>query len=311
MAPALEASHLSAAYGPYRALFDVSLTVPAGGVVALLGSNGAGKSTLARVVSGLLPSTAGSIRVAGKEVTGLPAYRITRAGLAHVPEGRGIFANLTVEENLTLSFRQRAGRRSVPEALERTYAGFPVLGERRRQRGGTLSGGQQRLLSLAKVLVVPPRILMADELSLGLAPVVVDAIYQGLRAINQAGTALLVVEQQVDRALGLADQAVVLEHGSVAFAGPSSEALAAVEEVMAARGSRTVQQAPAKRKVVPERERGGEGVAVGGQEVDGRVGNGRRPAHRWRVGRKLRTGGVTAAGTPGPSAAPEEGTGLA
>jgi branched-chain amino acid transport system ATP-binding protein len=237
--PALEVEHVSAAYGPYRALFDVSFTVPAAGVVALLGSNGAGKSTVARVVSGLLPTTTGAIRIDGRDVTGQPAYKIARAGMAHVPEGRGIFANLTVEENLTLAFRQRAGRRVVAESLARAYEAFPVLGERRKQRGGTLSGGQQRLLSLAKMLVVAPRLLMADELSLGLAPVVIDAVYDGLREINRAGTALLVVEQQVDRALGLAEGAIVLEHGTVAFAGPASQALAEVEKVLAARGERT------------------------------------------------------------------------
>ncbi|HUA96413.1 MAG TPA: ABC transporter ATP-binding protein, partial [Acidimicrobiales bacterium] len=238
--PALEAERISAAYGPYRALFDVTVTVPAGGVVALLGSNGSGKSTVARTVTGLLPCTTGKVRVSGRDVTGLSAYKIARAGVAHVPEGRGIFSSLTVEENLVLAFRQRAGRQAVAGALTRAYEAFPVLGERRRQRGGTLSGGQQRLLSLAKVLVVPPQLLVADELSLGLAPVVVDAVYEGLREINRAGTALLVVEQQVDRVLALAEQAVVLEHGSVAFAGPSAEALAAVERVLAARGEKTV-----------------------------------------------------------------------
>ena len=163
----------------------------------------------------------GSISVGGRDVTGLPAYKIARAGVAHVPEGRGIFASLSVEENLVLTFRQRAGRQSVAGSLARAYEAFPVLGERRKQRGGTLSGGQQRLLSLAKVLVVPPKLLVADELSLGLAPVVVDAVYEGLREINRAGTALLVVEQQVDRVLSLAQEAVVLEHGAVAFDGPS------------------------------------------------------------------------------------------
>lgn len=237
--PALEVDHVSAAYGPYRALFDVSFTVPAGGIVALLGSNGAGKSTVARVVSGLLPVTSGTVHVAGHDVTGQPAYKIARAGMAHVPEGRGIFANLTVEENLVLVFRQRAGRKAVAGALARAYEAFPVLGQRRKQRGGTLSGGQQRLLSLAKVLVVPPRILMADELSLGLAPVVIDAVYDGLREINRAGTAILVVEQQVDRALDLAERAVILEHGSVVFEGPADQALPEVEKVLAARGDRT------------------------------------------------------------------------
>jgi branched-chain amino acid transport system ATP-binding protein len=234
--PALELDRVSAAYGPYRALFGVSFSVPAGGVVALLGSNGAGKSTVARVVTGLLPATAGTIRVGGREVTSFPAYKVARTGVAHVPEGRGVFASLSVEENLTLAFRQRAGGRAVAGSLARTYETFPVLGERRRQRAGTLSGGQQRLLSLAKVLVVPPRLLVADELSLGLAPVVIDAVYEGLRQIHEAGTALLVVEQQIDRVLGIADEAVVLEHGAVAYEGPATGAAAAVERVLTARG---------------------------------------------------------------------------
>jgi len=236
--PALEAVHVSASYGPYRALFDVSFTVPAGGVVALLGSNGAGKSTVARAVTGLVPITEGTLRVAGRDMTGRPPYKIARAGVAHVPEGRGIFASLTVEENLTLAFRQRAGRQAVAGSLARAYEAFPVLGAHRKQLGGTLSGGQQRLLSLAKVLVVPPRILVADELSLGLAPVVTDAVYEGLWEINQAGTALLVVEQQVDRVLGLARSAVVLAHGAVAFDGPGTEALAVMERVLASRDGR-------------------------------------------------------------------------
>jgi branched-chain amino acid transport system ATP-binding protein len=235
---ALEVDHVSAGYGPYRALFDVTFAVPTGGVTALIGSNGAGKSTVARVVTGLLASTSGTIRLSGKAITGLPAYKIARAGTAHVPEGRGVFASLTVEENLRLVFRQRGGRQCVPDALARAYEAFPVLGQRRGQHGGTLSGGEQRMLSLAKVLVLPPRLLVADEISLGLAPVVIDTVYEGLRQINRAGTALLVVEQQVDRVLDLAGTAVVLEHGSVAYSGGAGGALAAVEEVMSARGER-------------------------------------------------------------------------
>jgi branched-chain amino acid transport system ATP-binding protein len=237
-APALEVDHISASYGPYRALFDVSFAVPSQGVTALIGSNGAGKSTVSRVVTGLLASTSGTIRLNGKAITGLAAYKIARAGTAHVPEGRGVFASLTVEENLRLVFRQRGGRQCVPDALARAYDAFPVLGERRRQHGGTLSGGEQRMLSLAKVLVLPPSLLVADEISLGLAPVVIDVVYEGLRQINKAGTALLVVEQQVDRVLELADTAVVLEHGSVAYDGPADGAMAAVEQVMSARGDR-------------------------------------------------------------------------
>jgi branched-chain amino acid transport system ATP-binding protein len=227
---------VSAAYGPYRALFGVSFAVAAGAAVALLGPNGAGKSTVARTVSGLVVPSAGRVLVAGRDVTGQPPWRIARAGLAHVPEGRAVFADLSVEENLVLSFGRRAGRRRVAPSLEEAFTRFPVLGDRRHQRAGTLSGGQQRLLSLAKVLVVPPKLLVADELSLGLAPGVVEDVYRGLDELHRAGTALLVVEQQVERALSLATDAVVLEHGTVAYAGPAAGGRAAVERVLAARG---------------------------------------------------------------------------
>ena len=231
----LRVEHVSAAYGPYRALFDVSFRVPAGGVVALVGSNGAGKSTVARTVTGLVTATAGQVLLDGEDVTRLPAYRIARLGMAHVVEGRGIFSTLTVEENLALAFRQRDGRAKLAENLSRAYDAFPLLGERRRQMAGTLSGGQQRLLSLAKVLVVPPKVLVADELSLGLAPVVVDAVYEGLGQINRNGTALVVVEQQVHRVLELATWAVVLDHGSVVYEGGPDGASSAVEALMARR----------------------------------------------------------------------------
>jgi branched-chain amino acid transport system ATP-binding protein len=227
--------HVSAAYGPYRALFDVSFSVPTGGIVALVGSNGAGKSTVARVVSGLVTASSGMVSLCGHDVTGLPAYKIARLGLAHVVEGRGVFSSLTVEENLTLAFRQRAGRRLLATNLERAYTAFPILGERRRQMAGTLSGGQQRLLSLAKVLVVPPQVLIADELSLGLAPVVVDTVYEGLVEINRNGTALVVVEQQVSRVLELAGKAIVLDRGSVAYQGDPAGAGDAVEALLARR----------------------------------------------------------------------------
>lgn len=225
---------VSAAYGPYRALFNVSFRVPAGGVVALVGSNGAGKSTVARTVTGLVTATSGRIVFGGQDVTLLPAFKIARLGMAHVVEGRGVFSSLTVEENLTLAFRQRAGRGKLAENLKGAYEAFPILGERRRQVAGTLSGGQQRLLSLAKVLVVPPQVLFADEL-LGLAPVVVDAVYEGLSQINRNGTALVVVEQQVHRVLALATWAVVLDHGSVAYEGEPGGAAEAVESLMARR----------------------------------------------------------------------------
>jgi len=241
--PILELREVSAAYSSYRALFGVSLTVPANGIVALVGSNGAGKSTLARVATGLVPASGGSIRVAGKDVTRLSAHRIAQLGVTHVPEGRAVFSSLTVEENLTVSFLKRVGRRGVAEALGRAYDAFPVLAERRRQLGGTLSGGQQRILSLAKVLAVAPKLLVVDELSLGLAPVIVDQVYDGLVAIHRQGCALLVVEQQVDRALAIADSAVLLVKGSVAWEGPAAEAKPVLEAQMlsghAANGSGT------------------------------------------------------------------------
>jgi branched-chain amino acid transport system ATP-binding protein len=231
----LRLEQVCAGYGPYRALFDVSFRVPAGAVVALVGSNGAGKSTVARTASGLVVATSGRVLFCGEDVTTRAAFRIARMGMAHVVEGRGVFSSLTVEENLTLAFRQRAGRKLLAANLERAYSAFPILGERRRQMAGTLSGGQQRLLSLAKVLVVPPKILIADELSLGLAPVVIDAVYDGLKEINANGTALLVVEQQVTRVLDFASWAVVLDRGSVAYEGEPAGAGQSIEHIMARR----------------------------------------------------------------------------
>jgi branched-chain amino acid transport system ATP-binding protein len=233
--PLFEIDNVSASYSSYRALFGVSMSVVECGILALLGSNGAGKSTLARVATGLVPVTSGAIRLNGEDITTLPAHKIARLGVAHVPEGRGLFASLTVEENLTLGFRQKLGRAGVSGGLERAYAAFPVLAERRRQMGGTLSGGQQRMLSLARVLATSPRVLVVDELSLGLAPVVIDAVYEGLLTVRDSGCAIIVVEQQVDRALAIADQAVLLSHGSVAWTGPANQASAAMEALLSSR----------------------------------------------------------------------------
>ena len=218
--PLLELRDVSASYGPYEALFGVSLTVRAGRALALVGANGAGKSTVARVVSGLVPTTGGTIRFAGRDITGRPAYEIARSGLAQLTEGRSVFASLSVEENLTLAFRRALGRRRVPDALERAYTAFPRLGERRTQSAGTLSGGEQRMLALARVLVLEQRLLVVDELSFGLAPVVVDEVYSALEQVVAAGTSLLLIEQHVDRALVLADDVVVLVNGRVAYDGP-------------------------------------------------------------------------------------------
>jgi branched-chain amino acid transport system ATP-binding protein len=219
----LELEEVHAGYGPFRALFGVSLVVGEGSAVALLGPNGAGKSTVARVATGLVPVTAGRIRFAGRDVTGWRPYRLARMGIAHAPEGRSVFASLTVEENLVLRFRAALGRGGVGSALQRAYEAFPRLGERRRQNAGTLSGGEQRMLSLAAVLANPPRLLVVDELSLGLAPAVIDDVFRTLARIRDAGTSLLVVEQHVARALSLADHAVLLSKGQVERAGPVSE----------------------------------------------------------------------------------------
>jgi branched-chain amino acid transport system ATP-binding protein len=221
--PLLELVDVEAGYGPFRALFGVSLEVPSGSAVALLGPNGAGKSTVARVATGLVPVTTGRIRFDGSDVTGQRPYRLARLGIAHAPEGRSVFASLTVEENLVLRFRAALGRAGVAGALQRAYAAFPRLGERRRQNAGTLSGGEQRMLSLAAVLANPPRLLVVDELSLGLAPAIIDDVFAALGQIRDAGTSLLIVEQHVARALSLADYAVLLSKGRVARSGPVAE----------------------------------------------------------------------------------------
>lgn len=223
MSALLELRDVDAGYGAFRALFDVSLVVPDGGVVALIGANGAGKTTVARVCSGLVCPTAGTVVFDGDDLTGRPVHRFARAGIVHAPEGRSVFASLTVEENLTLVFRSTLGRGGVGDALERAYTMFPRLGERRRQLGGLLSGGEQRMLALARVLADPPRLLVADELSLGLAPIVVEDVYRTLAAIREAGTTILLVEQYVRHALALADDVVVLTKGEITLAGPVSE----------------------------------------------------------------------------------------
>ncbi len=229
--PMLVLDGVSASYGPYRALFDVSFSVPAGGITALLGSNGAGKSTVARVITGLVRATTGSVGFDGGDITRVAPHRIARMGVAHVPEGHAVFDKLTVDEQLTLSFRTSVPRKQVNDALDRAYEAFPGLASRRRQTGGTLSGGQQRMLSLARVLAVPPKLLIGDELSLGLAPVIVESVYDGLRRIRELGCTLLIVEQQLNHVLELADAAVLLSKGTVAWQGPASQAGTVSEEL--------------------------------------------------------------------------------
>jgi branched-chain amino acid transport system ATP-binding protein len=217
--PLVALDAVEAGYGPFRALFGISFSVAPGEVVALLGSNGAGKTTVARVCTGLVQPTRGQVRFDGRDVTHRKPFELARLGIGHAPEGRSVFASLSVEENLTLAFHQAFGRAGVTRALADAYDLFPRLGERRAQLAGSLSGGEQRMLALARVLVDPPRFLVVDELSLGLAPIVVDDVYRNLARAKEKGTALLVVEQNVEHALALADRVVVLTHGEVAYDG--------------------------------------------------------------------------------------------
>lgn len=221
--PMLTLEGVDAGYGAFRAIFDVSLTIPTGAAVALLGPNGAGKTTVARVASGLVKPTAGRLLLGHQDVTGMAAHEIARLGVSHAPEGRSIFATLTVEENLLLEFRRSLDKAHVNDALERAYTAFPRLRERRGQIAGTMSGGEQRMLSLARVLANPPRLVIADELSLGLAPIIVDEVFATLEAIRSAGVTLLIIEQHAHKALEIADKAVLLRKGRVVYDGPVDE----------------------------------------------------------------------------------------
>jgi branched-chain amino acid transport system ATP-binding protein len=221
--PLLELRDIEASYGPFRSLFGISFGVREGSVVALLGSNGSGKTTVVRVCCGLLKPTSGRLMFQGDDITGRRAFRLARMGIVHAPEGRSVFSTLTVEENLLLTFREVFGRRGARGALQKAYDQFPRLKERRHQVAGTLSGGEQRMLSLAKVLVHEPKLLITDELSLGLAPVIIDDVYKTLATIRDAGTSLLIIEQHVHQALTLADDVVVLSKGRVTLSGPVDE----------------------------------------------------------------------------------------
>jgi branched-chain amino acid transport system ATP-binding protein len=224
MTSVLDLDHVSAGYGPFRALFDVKLMVEPGEAVALLGPNGVGKTTVARVATGLIEPSEGRVLVDGDDMTGARVHRFRRAGIIHAPEGRSVFATLSVEENLTLSFRASRGAKEVPDALEQAFDLFPAIGNRRKQLAGTLSGGEQRMLAMARVLVEEPKLLVADELSLGLAPIIVDEVYKSLDRLRGAGTALLIVEQHVGHALELCDRVLLLDHGSVSWDGPAADA---------------------------------------------------------------------------------------
>ena len=219
-APILELIDVHAAYGRIEVLRGVDLVVPRGAVVALLGPNGAGKTTLLRVLSGLMRPTAGDIHLAGVHVSVASPDRLTRAGLCLVPEGRGVFPNLTVEENLWLA--SSAGV-AVKQILTQAYARFPRLKQRRRQLAGSLSGGEQQMLSLARALASDPALLLLDELSMGLAPLIVEGLYDTVAEIAERGVSILVVEQFASSALRVADYAAVMQGGRIVATGEPAE----------------------------------------------------------------------------------------
>jgi branched-chain amino acid transport system ATP-binding protein len=221
--PVLAVEGLSVRYGEAAGLSGVSFSVEAGKALAVLGANGAGKSSLARAVSGLVPPSGGRIVFAGVEIGGWSADRVRRAGLVHLPESRGVFRSLTVMENLRMAAALE-GRRARREAVERALEMFPALAARRRQQACLLSGGEQQMLSLARALAAFPRLLIADEMSLGLAPKMVDLVFDGLARARQEGVTLIMIEQYVHRALAFADQCVVLQRGELAWNGPASAA---------------------------------------------------------------------------------------
>jgi branched-chain amino acid transport system ATP-binding protein len=221
--PLLEVCDLDVRYGTSQALFGVCLSVQPGTVLAVLGANGAGKSTLARTISGLVTPTAGRVAFEGRDVTGLPAHRIRKLGLTHVPEGRGIFPGLSVIDNLRMAVAQEA-RQERPSAIDRAIGRFPVLGQRRSQRAGSLSGGEQQMLALARALAVSPKLVIADEMSLGLAPLVAESVFEGIEDARRSGITIVLIEQFVHRALAMADHCVILTRGHVGWSGLASDA---------------------------------------------------------------------------------------
>jgi branched-chain amino acid transport system ATP-binding protein len=229
----LSLAGVSASYGSVPAVADVSIEVGEGEAVGLLGANGAGKSTTLRAISGLVRLTSGSIRFLGTDIAALPPYRVTELGIAHVPEGRQVFPEMTVQENLEIGAYVPKAKAERSRTLELVFGIFPVLAERRKQLAGTMSGGEQQMLAVGRGLMLKPRLLMLDEPSLGLAPVVTDITFQKIQEIHAMGTAILLVEQNVGRALSLVQRAYVLESGKVIMHGTSAE-LANNKQVQAA-----------------------------------------------------------------------------
>jgi len=219
----LEVRSLAAAYGDVQALWDVQLSVAAGSVATLLGSNGAGKTTTLRVISGLLPALEGEVRFAGERIDGSPPHRIVERGVIQVPEGRHLWPNMSVEDNLLLGAYSSRSRPARMKTLAEVYALFPRLAERKGQLAGTLSGGEQQMAAIGRGLMGKPAVLMLDEPSLGLAPILVDEVFRVIREIVAQGVTVLIVEQNVHLALEVATTATVLENGRIAMSGSAAE----------------------------------------------------------------------------------------
>ena len=228
MEPILKVSDINVYYGAIHAIKGVSFEVNPGEVVTLIGANGAGKSTTLQTVSGLLHSRTGSIEFLGENLMGVPAHQVVAKGLAQVPEGRRVFLQMTVEENLEMGAYTRSGG-DIDADLEKVYAYFPRLMERRRQIAGTLSGGEQQMLAMGRALMSRPKLLMLDEPSMGLAPILVEQIFKIIQTLHEAGTTILLVEQNAQAALSIADRGYVLETGKIVTSGTGTELLASPE----------------------------------------------------------------------------------
>ncbi len=221
--PLLEVSDIRARYGAIEALKGVSLTVEEGEVVTLIGSNGAGKSTTLRSISGLTPASAGSVTFDGEDITRVPAHEIVVRGIALSPEGRHCFSRMTVRENLELGAHRRAKGPEIGQDLDRVFELFPRLQERERQKAGTMSGGEQQMLAIGRALMARPKLLMLDEPSMGIAPILVARIYETIAEINKSGVAILLVEQNANYALDVSTRGYVLETGRVVLLGESAK----------------------------------------------------------------------------------------
>jgi len=226
----LKVEELDVYYGNIQALKGISLEVNEGEIVTLIGANGAGKSTLLKTLSGLLKPKAGLINYMGNSIAGKPAQGIVKAGISHVPEGRRVFANMTVEENLELGAYLRKNSKEIRKDFEKVYELFPRLLERRKQLSGTLSGGEQQMLAMGRAIMAKPKLLLLDEPSMGLAPLMVKTIFQIIEEINREGTTILLVEQNANVALSIANRAYVVETGRVVLSGPAAE-LQASEQI--------------------------------------------------------------------------------